>query len=96
MVLREKCLQTPAFKIALILLCCALDTAAQSPKPMELRQNRYEFRTGEPAQLSAASETLALSVPATPEPVTISRPLMLAAVTAPPASAPSTRQRGLA
>jgi uncharacterized protein (TIGR03437 family) len=58
MVLREKCLQTPAFKIALMLMCCALDTAAQSPKPMELRQNRYEFRSGEPAQLSAASETL--------------------------------------
>jgi uncharacterized protein (TIGR03437 family) len=83
MAYREECLQAPfvpsqlqasgrprlgpAFKTALLLMCCALDTAAQSPqsiaalptaKLMEMQQTRYELRAGEPAQISAASDAL--------------------------------------
>jgi uncharacterized protein (TIGR03437 family) len=58
MVFREKCLQTSAFKIALLVIGCALDMAAQNAKPMELQQSRYELKPGEPAQLSTTSETL--------------------------------------
>src|ERR1700678_912415 len=58
MAFREKCLQAQAFKIALIFICCAADTAAQGARPMELQKTRYELRPGEPAQISATSETL--------------------------------------
>jgi hypothetical protein len=56
-----------ALKATLLLMCCAFDAAAQSPqapatlstaKVMELQQTRYELRAGEPAQISAASDTL--------------------------------------
>jgi uncharacterized protein (TIGR03437 family) len=56
-----------AFKTTLLLMCGAVNLAAQSPqafaaapttKAMELQQTRYELRAGEPAQISAASDTL--------------------------------------
>jgi uncharacterized protein (TIGR03437 family) len=60
MVFREKCLQAPAFQIALILIACAFHASAQTPtaKAMELQQSRYELRPGQPAQVSATSDTL--------------------------------------
>jgi uncharacterized protein (TIGR03437 family) len=48
-------------------MCCSVNAAAQNPqavaslpaaKAMELQQTRYELRAGEPAQISAASDTL--------------------------------------
>jgi uncharacterized protein (TIGR03437 family) len=60
MVFREKCLQASAFQIALMLMGCAFHASAQTPaaKAMELQQTRYELRPGEPAQVSATSDTL--------------------------------------
>src|ERR1700689_4713931 len=57
----------PAFKTALLLMGCALHTAAQSApapaavptaKAIELTQTRYELRAREHAQISAASDAL--------------------------------------
>jgi uncharacterized protein (TIGR03437 family) len=62
----EECLQR-SFRIVLPLICWALNAGAQSPralatvpavKAVELRQTRYELRAGEPAQISAASDSL--------------------------------------
>ncbi len=57
----------PVFNILVLLMACAPGAAAQgaeasltapAAKPMEFRQTRYELRPGEPAQVSAADETL--------------------------------------
>ncbi len=42
---------------AFLLFCCVLAASALT-RPMELRQTRYEVRAGEPAEVSAPSETL--------------------------------------
>src|SRR5580704_7313390 len=57
----------PALRTVLLWMCCALNAAAQQPqaaasrpaaKAMELQETRYELRAGEPAQISAATDTV--------------------------------------
>ena len=68
MVHGKRCLRAPIFwGAAVLLMCFDVCLAAQSPqlvgtartvKAMELQQSRYELRAGEPARISAASDTV--------------------------------------